>query len=365
MKISNRFIAALFALAALAPTSFISNAAHAQSSATAPRIDGFDVEPAQQLIPGSDLLFTLYGSPGGTARVRISGATTTVPLEETEAGVYEGTYTIKLRDKISATSTATANLRLGNRVASALLDEPLVAASRAAAQAVTGQPAASTGAYAPRISRFAVDPGNRLVPGEDLIFTLNGTPGGEASVRIVGIKGKIDLHEATPGIYEGTYIIKNRDRIAENAAVTASLRVGNQTSNASLGQSLVASAGAPPRPVGLPRFCANCGIVEAINPIQVEGKGSFLGTIVGGVAGGLLGSQVGSGRGTTAAEIAGAVGGAIAGHEIEKRVKKTQHFEVVIRLENGGTQTVAYPTQPNMRVGDRVRVENGTLVPNV
>jgi outer membrane lipoprotein SlyB len=362
MNITNKFSAALFALAALLPMSFLPDASHAQSSVAAPKIDGFDVEPAQQLIPGSDLLFTLYGSPGGSARVRISGATVTVPLEETEAGVYEGAYTIKLRDKITASSTATANLRLGNRVASALLDEPLVAGARVTPQAVMAQPA--SGAYPPRIERFGVDPGNRLVPGEDLIFTLIGSPGGEASVRVAGVQGKIDLHEAAPGRYEGGYVIKNRDRIAENAAVTASLRVGGQTTTAALGQSLVASAGAAPRAGRGPRFCANCGVVEAINPIEVEGKGSFLGTIVGGVAGGLLGSQIGSGRGTTAAEIAGAVGGAFAGNEIEKRVKKTQHFEVVVRLENGGTQTIAYSTPPGMRVGDRVRVENGALVPN-
>ena len=181
----------------------------------------------------------------------------------------------------------------------------------------------------------------------------------------MGVIGKIDLHEVGPGRYEGGYVIKNRDRIAENAAVTASLRVGGQTTTAALGQSLVASAGPAPRPGRPSRFCANCGVVEAINPIEVEGKGSYLGTIVGGVAGGLLGSQIGSGRGTTAAEIAGAVGGALAGHEIEKRVRKTQHFEVVVRLENGGTQTIAYSAPPGMRVGDRVRVENGTLVPNV
>ena len=164
MKFTHRFIAAVFAFAAFLPMSFFSSAAHAQSSVAAPKIDGFDVEPAQQLIPGSDLLFTLYGSPGGTARVRISGATNTVHLEETEAGVYEGTYTIKLRDKITATSTATANLRLGNRVASTLLDEPLVVAARVAARPVTPQPAVSPSGYPPRIDRFVVDPGNRSFP---------------------------------------------------------------------------------------------------------------------------------------------------------------------------------------------------------
>jgi outer membrane lipoprotein SlyB len=359
MNLHTRIIAVLFAVAGVIPLALVSGGAQAQQSASkvqAPRIDGFDVEPARELTPGSELMFTMYGSPGGTARVRIGGAANSVALEEVEAGVYEGSYTIKSRDKITATSTATANLRLGNRVASALLDEPLLADARAASPPIA-QPV-------PRIDRFGVDPGNRMVAGEDLIFTLNGTPGGEASVRIAGIKGRVDLPEISPGLYEGGYIIKSRDRIAPDARVTANLRVGAQTTNATLAESLIAGAGFAPRPRASAQLCANCGVIEAINEIQVEGKGSFLGILAGGVAGGLLGSQIGSGRGTTVAQIAGAAGGALAGNEVEKRMKKTQHYEVVVRLENGGTQTISYPAQPSMRVGDRVRVENGTLVPN-
>ena len=59
-----------------------------------PRIDGFDVVSVRQLSAGNDLLFTLYGSPGGTATVQIGGATGRLLLDEIEAGVYEGAYTI-------------------------------------------------------------------------------------------------------------------------------------------------------------------------------------------------------------------------------------------------------------------------------
>ena len=43
-------------------------------------------------------------------------------------------------------------------------------------------------------------------------------------------------------------------------------------------------------------------------------------------------------------------------------MKTSTHYEVVVRLENGGAQTVSYAAQPGLRVGSRVRVENGTLV---
>jgi len=357
MKMYDRIVLALFALAAFFPLPFQASQAQAQRSASstaAPRIDGFDVEPVAQPAPGNELVFTLYGSPGGTAAVQISGATGGVALAETEAGVYEGTYTIRKRDKITVASTATANLRLGNRVASAILDEPLVGRASARRPA---PPALS--AAAPKIDRFDADPPARLVAGEELILTLSGSPGGTASARIAGVKGKLVLDEIRTGVYEGTYTIKNRDRIAADAVVTGNLRVGNQETSAVLGRSLLAGSGYQPR--ARKAACVNCGVVEAINVVEVKGDGTYLGKIAGGLAGVLLGSQVGQGRGTTAAQVAGAVGGVYAGNEIEKRMKTTKHYEVVVRLENGGSQTFSYATQPGFAVGARVKVENGTL----
>jgi outer membrane lipoprotein SlyB len=110
--------------------------------------------------------------------------------------------------------------------------------------------------------------------------------------------------------------------------------------------------------------CSNCGIVNAVNPVEVKGDGNYLGTIAGGVVGALIGSQIGAGDGRTAAQIAGALGGAYAGRQIERNVKKTTHYEVVVLLQNGGLQTVSYATEPEFRPGDRVRIVNGALVRN-
>jgi outer membrane lipoprotein SlyB len=201
------------------------------------------------------------------------------------------------------------------------------------------------------------------VAGEEMYLTLNGTPGGAASARITGVKGKVLLNETRAGVYEGTYVIKSRDRITPTSAVTATLRVGDRESTSVPGQ--VAQPGAAPRPaVARPaaRVCANCGAVQAINHVEVKGEGTYLGKIGGGIAGALIGSQIGSGKGTTIAELAGAAGGVFAGNEIEKRMKTTKHYEVVVHLDNGGTQTFSYPAQPGFAVGARVKVENGTLV---
>ena len=328
--------------------------------ASAPQITGFDVEPARRLTAGSELVFTLYGTPGGAASMRINGLPATIYLNEVESGVYETTYTIRTRDRLTATTAVTANLRSGNQIATQTLDESLLAG----APSPSARAAAAAAAGSPKIDRFEVSPPARLQSGEDLLFTLYATPAGQASVRIAGVKGKIFLQEMKTGVYEGVYTIKDRDRIAANATTTANLHLGNRDASATLNRSLAAGPGLAPPPPRAVSICANCGVVEAINVVEVKGDGSYIGKIAGGVIGGLLGSQVGQGRGTTAAEIAGAIGGVVVGNEIEKRVKKTTHYDVVARLQGGGAQTVTYATQPTFKVGDKVRVENGVLVSN-
>lgn len=113
-----------------------------------------------------------------------------------------------------------------------------------------------------------------------------------------------------------------------------------------------------------PRVCANCGRIEAVNAIEEKGEGSGLGAVAGGVVGGLLGNQVGGGSGRTVATVAGAGAGAYAGHEIEKRMKKTLRHDVVVRLEDGTSQTIRFPTEPAFRTGDKVKIVDGTLVAN-
>ncbi len=125
----------------------------------------------------------------------------------------------------------------------------------------------------------------------------------------------------------------------------------------------IAEASQPSRAQARPG-CANCGVVESVNAVQQKGQGGMVGMVGGGVAGALVGSQIGHGGGKTVAELAGAAGGAFLGNEIQKKVTTTTHYDVVVRLDGGGTQTVSYAAQPGFGVGSRVRVENGALVQN-
>ncbi len=233
MKVCQKLFLALFVLL---PLSAVPGAAVAQQSGysnAAPRIGGFDVKQVRKLTAGTELNFTLYGTPGGIAIVSVPGATGRLLLEERETGFYEGVYTIKTADRIPNNSRVTANLRLGNQVASVVLDEYLIA-SAAKTKAQLKAEAAAAGSNL-RIDRFEVAP-NQLTTGYDLGFTLYGTPQAKASVKIAGVKGRIFLDETRDGVYEGIYTIKSVDRIAADSKVTANLRVGDVRTSAVLGK---------------------------------------------------------------------------------------------------------------------------------
>ncbi len=355
----------LFAVVSFGQLAFVPTTALAQQPIqqryVSPTISGLDVQQVERLSPGSEMVFTLYGTPGADARINIEGINGQYLLPEVEPDVYVGAYTIRSYDRISASSMVTANLRLGNEVATAVLDESLLAGAPWRTQS-----GSVPSGLAPRIESFTVAPISRIEPGSELFFALAGTPGGKASVRVNGMEGKVFLDETTAGNYQGSYTVKSRDRITPNSRVAANLRAGNRETESVLRELLVGtSAVSPGSLAALPvRVCANCGTVEAVNTIQVKGDGSYIGLIGGGIAGAVLGSQIGDGRGRTAAQVLGAAGGALAGREIERNVKKNTHYEVVTRLESGGTQTVTYATPPPFKMGDRVRIEGNVLVAN-
>lgn len=103
--------------------------------------------------------------------------------------------------------------------------------------------------------------------------------------------------------------------------------------------------------------------VDLVSP-QAPSTGIGAGAVVGGVVGGLLGRQVGSGTGQDLATVAGVVGGALIGNAIQNNqmpATAQQVYRVTVRQDNGVSRTFDYAEQPNVRVGDRVRVENNQL----
>jgi len=120
-----------------------------------------------------------------------------------------------------------------------------------------------------------------------------------------------------------------------------------------------AAPAAPGRPrlaANTPAACHDCGVIESIRAVQVQGQGSGVGAIGGAVVGGILGNQVGRGSGRTAATVVGAGAGAYAGHEIEKNVKQSVSYQVRVRMNDGTYRTFYESAQPALAVGQKVRV---------
>lgn len=109
-------------------------------------------------------------------------------------------------------------------------------------------------------------------------------------------------------------------------------------------------------------YCASCGTVASIVPVRTAGTSSGLDAIGDAAAGGLVGNQFGRGNGRTAMTIIGALGGGLAGNAVEKQVRSETDYQVQVQMQDGSTRTFTYHNPPPFGQGQRVRVENGTLV---
>lgn len=107
------------------------------------------------------------------------------------------------------------------------------------------------------------------------------------------------------------------------------------------------------------------GVVHSIELVPMSNAGSGgvgVGAVAGAIVGGILGNQVGKGGGNTAATVLGAAGGAYAGHELEKRnQQQTNGYKFNIRLEDGSYQSVTQVENADIRVGNRVQIDNGVV----
>ena len=326
----------------LAPLPAQAQAHRAAPRVEMPRITSIDVRPVDRIEPGADLEFTMWGTSGAIATLQIDGATRPLALYEDAPGVYRGTYTVARRDRIGPDSRVTANLRRDNRVATATLGEALQA----------GWPSPVAAGPRPEISKVTVTDGGRRNP-DMLRFTMTGTPGGHASVHLQGSNPRVlVLEEIRPGEYTVLYRLPAGARVATDRPLVARLRIGDRVATSSVDNAY--------ENVSLrsrdDKWCAECGVVEAVNTVEVDGNGKVIGTLAGGALGALIGSQIGKGDGRTAAGVAGAVGGALIGREIARRQGHSVQYEVVVRLAQGERKVVMYEAAPTVKVGDAVRI---------
>ena len=221
----------------------VATPAFAQRALT-PQIDRLEVGSDGGLAPGAQLELHLYGTPSSQARVRIQAAKPiNIVLKETYvgSGEYTASYTIKRADRMAVGQRLRATLRNGKRTTSANYTIPDSAAS--------GMPPPAVG-LAPRIDRFVIAPVSQLSPGTELVATLEGIAGAQASFDIGGVANDVPMRELRPGIYEGRYTVRRQDKMTAASSVVATLRSGSQSVRANLSRPLLAD-NTPPTVVNL------------------------------------------------------------------------------------------------------------------
>lgn len=227
-----------------------------------PEVRSLQATADGRLEPGTVLTFTLEGTPRAQASVRIRGLRETVALREVARGEYVGRYTIQRGDDVDGDTQLRATLRSDNltAVANYELDQILQRNRGPLPPHLTP----------PRIERFGIDPLERIEPGADLRFVLEGTPGGTAIVDLPGVRNDLALREVRPGSYEGSYTIRRADNFNPNQPVTATLRIGERVSTAS-----VPFPGARPSADNRPPMLENMNpregdTVPAARPVQIS-----------------------------------------------------------------------------------------------
>lgn len=87
------------------------------------------------------------------------------------------------------------------------------------------------------------------------------------------------------------------------------------------------------------------------------------GALIGAVGGAVLGRQIGSGSGRDAATILGGAAGAAIGSQVGRPSAATTSpvYRVSIQTDQGVMRVYDVPATGELRIGDRVRVENGVI----
>ena len=105
--------------------------------------------------------------------------------------------------------------------------------------------------------------------------------------------------------------------------------------------------------------CRECGVVESVHALEVQGQTNGVGAVAGGVGGALVGNRIAGGNNRTLGGVIGAVGGGLLGNAIEKHQRKVTVYDVNVRMQDGSLRTVRESTSP--AVGEKVRVESDGL----
>lgn len=97
---------------------------------------------------------------------------------------------------------------------------------------------------------------------------------------------------------------------------------------------------------------------------QAPSGPNVIGAVIGGVAGAVLGRQIGGGSGRDAATAIGGVAGAVVGSQVGRNAQgatTTPGYRITVQTDQGVLRTYEVNSTGDLRVGDRVRIENNVI----
>lgn len=98
------------------------------------------------------------------------------------------------------------------------------------------------------------------------------------------------------------------------------------------------------------------GTIQSVQPVQIEGTKSGIGSIGGAVVGGIAASTVGGGRGSAIASVLGAIAGGVAGAAVEEGTTRQTALEITVTLDSGRTLSLVQGADVEFKPGERVKV---------
>ena len=220
----------------------------ALAQSASPEVRSLEVRSNGEMGPGARLMFRVVGTPRARAVVRINGLRERIELREVSRGLYVGSYRVKPGDRIESDSEVRAILRAENRSGTAEYTLGEVMSGRAPVPVAPVVPPPTA-----RIERFSLAPIDRIEPGAELRFALDGFPGATVKVDLPGIETDVPLREVRPGHYEGSYTIRRVDNLDLSRPMVATLRLGDRAVTANLALQVAQPSGdnRPPSLVNL------------------------------------------------------------------------------------------------------------------
>jgi len=275
-------------------------------------VDGVDVEQVVALGAGLPLNFTVFGTPGALATLRIEGGRRVLELREVEPGVYEGSYVIDGSDAVRPDSRVTATLQKQGAVAYGALDEPLLLAKGTVPWGAPATPGSALVA--------APSPATASPPSPAQAFVAPPAPAPVTPVPPSAAETTMPMPiAATP-----------RPVPPEVFAATP--------------------------PPSAPAPCSDCAVVESVRAVEVAPRGGVIGAIGGAIAGAILGKELGEAHKQRMLTLLGAIGGGLAGRQIERQATQSTQYDVDLRLADGTLLRRRYEQAPPFAAGATIRL---------